>query len=53
MLDSIGVNYHSYSTSEKRGTCCIKTDKGWELDKELPIFKDTKDYIEKLVYIGE
>ena len=53
MLDSIGVNYHSYSTSEKRGTCCIKTDKGWELDKEIPIFKDTKDYIEKLVYIGE
>lgn len=53
MLDSIGVNYHSYSTSEKRGTCCIKTNKGWELDKEIPIFKDNKDYIEKLVYIGE
>ena len=53
MLDNIKVNYHSYSTSEKRGTCCIKTDKGWELDKEIPIFKDNKDYIEKLVYIGE
>lgn len=53
MLDSIGVNYHSYSTSEKRGTCCIKTDKGWELDTEIPIFKDNKDYIENLVYIGE
>lgn len=53
MLDSIGVNYHSYSMSEKRGTCCIKTDKGWELDTEIPIFKDNKDYIEKLVYIGE
>lgn len=53
MLDNIKVNYHSYSTSEKRGTCCIKTDKGWELDKKIPIFKDNKDYIEKLVYIGE
>jgi hypothetical protein len=53
MLDNIKVNYHSYTTSEKRGTCCIKTDKGWELDTEIPIFKDNKDYIEKLVYIGE
>lgn len=53
MLDNIGINYHSYSTSEKRGTCCIKTNKGWELDTEIPIFKDNKDYIEKLVYIGE
>ena len=53
MLDNIKVNYHSFSTCEKRGTCCIKTDKGWELDTEIPIFKDNKDYIEKLVYIGE
>lgn len=53
MLDSIKVDYHSYTTSEKRGTCCIKTDKGWELDTEIPIFKDNKDYIEKLIYVGE
>ena len=53
MLDNIKVNYHSYTTSEKRGTCCIKTDKGWNLDTEIPIFKDDKDYIEKLIYIGE
>lgn len=53
MLDNIKVNYHSYSTSEKRGTCCIKTEQGWVIDKEIPIFKDNKDYIEKLVYIGE
>lgn len=53
MLDSIKVNYHSFSTCEKRGTCCIKTNKGWELDTEIPIFKDDKDYIEKLIYIGE
>nr|DAM61790.1 MAG TPA: tRNAHis guanylyltransferase [Ackermannviridae sp.]DAW82227.1 MAG TPA: tRNAHis guanylyltransferase [Bacteriophage sp.] len=53
MLDNIKVNYHSYTTSEKRGTCCIKTNKGWELDTEIPIFKEDKDYIEKLIYIGE
>ena len=53
MLDSIGVNYHSFLTCEKRGSCCIKTEQGWVIDKEIPIFKDNKDYIEKLVYIGE
>lgn len=53
MLDNIKVNYHSYTTSEKRGTCYIKTNKGWELDTEIPIFKEDKDYIEKLIYIGE
>ena len=53
MLDRIKVNYHSYATSEKRGTCCIRTDKGWKLDTEIPIFKDDKDYIEKLIYVGE
>lgn len=53
MLDNVGVNYYSFSTCEKRGTCCIKTGKGWIIDKEIPIFKDNKDYIEKLVYVGE
>lgn len=53
MLDTIHINYHSFSTCEKRGTCCIKTEQGWVLDKEIPVFKDNKDYIEKLVYVGE
>ena len=53
MLDTLHINYHSFSTCEKRGTCCIKTDKGWELDTEIPIFKDNKEYIEKLIYVGE
>lgn len=53
MLDTLHINYHSFSTIEKRGTCCIKTDKGWELDTEIPIFKDNKEYIEKLIYVGE
>lgn len=53
MLDTLHINYHSFSTCEKRGTCCIKTNKGWELDTEIPIFKDNKEYIEKLIYVGE
>ena len=53
MLDKIHINYHSYSTSEKRGTCCIKTEQGWVLDKEIPVFKDNKYYIEHSVYVGE
>lgn len=53
MLDSVGINYHSFLTCEKRGTCCIKTEQGWIIDTEIPIFKDNKDYIEKLVYVEE
>lgn len=53
MLDELHINYHSFSTCEKRGTCCIKTEQGWIIDKEIPVFKDNNDYIEKLVYIGE
>ena len=53
MLDTIHINYHSFYTCEKRGTCCIKTEQGWVLDTEIPIFKDNKEYIEKLIYVGE
>ena len=45
-----GVNWNDFSVPEKRGTCCIKTDKGWIIDKNIPIFKgEGREYIEKLV----
>lgn len=49
-----GINWNDFSVPEKRGTCCIKTENGWILDENIPIFKgDGRDYIEKLVYVGE
>ena len=49
-----GINWNDFSVPEKRGTCCIKTENGWIIDENIPIFKgDGRDYIEKLIYVGE
>ena len=49
-----GINWNDFSVPEKRGTCCIKTENGWIIDKDIPIFKgEGRDYIEKLVYVGD
>lgn len=57
-----GINWNDYPTECKRGTCCIKIDiesecikaSNWIIDKEIPIFKgEGREYIEKLIYIGE
>ena len=47
-----GVNWNDFSTDKKRGSCCIKTDDGWVIDNEIPIFKgDGRKYIEDLIFI--
>lgn len=47
-----GINWNDYSVPKKRGTCCIKTDSGWVVDEEIPIFKgEGRDYIDHLVDI--
>ena len=48
------VNWNNFAVDEKRGSCCIKAFGGWIVDKDIPIFKgEGRDYIDKLVYIGE
>lgn len=50
LLTEKNINWNDYPTYQKRGTCCIKTEKGWVIDKDIPIFKgDGREYIEKLV----
>lgn len=47
-----GINWNDFSTDKKRGSCCIKTDDGWVIDNEIPIFKgDGRKYIEDLIFI--
>ena len=29
----------------QRGSCCIKTDKGWIIDDEIPLFKEDRNYV--------
>ena len=64
-----GINWNDYPTYLKRGSCCIKTTiqnpnvdikdgaypkSVWIIDLDIPIFKgDGRDYIDKLVFIGE
>ena len=48
------INWNDYPTYLKRGSCCIKTDDGWIVDKEIPQFiGEGRDYIEKLINVGE
>ena len=49
-----GVNWNDIPTAQKRGSCCIKSENGWIIDTEIPIFKgDGRDYIEKYVFVGD
>ena len=64
-----GINWNDYPTHLKRGSCCIKTTiqnpnvdikdgaypkSIWMIDLDIPIFKgDDRQYIDKLIYIGE
>ncbi len=43
-----GINFNNMPAEFKRGVCCIKNEEGkWILDKEIPIFSQNRDYIEK------
>ena len=49
-----GINWNNYPTTQKRGSCCIRNEKEWIIDNEIPIFKwDGREYIDDLIYVGE
>lgn len=43
------INWNNQPTEFKRGTCCIKGEDGWELDKEIPIFTEDRNYVERFI----
>ena len=54
LLTEKDINWNNFPTYMKRGTCCIKTEEGWKIDLDIPIFKDLgREYIEKLVRMNE
>lgn len=54
LMTKKGINWNDFPTHQKRGSCCIKTENGWIVDKEIPIFKgEDREYIERLIYVGE
>lgn len=52
-----GLNFNDIETTKKRGACIVKEDflvgdakrSRWIVDKEIPIFTQDRDYIEKFV----
>lgn len=56
-----GINWNDCTTTEKRGSCVIKTvvnqngvdRQKWIIDNNIPIFTADKNYIEKNVYLEE
>ena len=49
-----GIEWRYYPTPCKQGTCCIKTEEGWIIDRNIPIFKgEDRNYIDKLIFVGE
>jgi tRNA(His) 5'-end guanylyltransferase len=60
MLSAIGVDWESYATKYKRGSCCVKkveedgSRPHWSIDDEIPIFQgEGRKYIDNLIYIEE
>lgn len=53
MLTERDVNWNDLETSKKRGTCIVRTDQGWGIDTDIPIFTQDRDYIEKRMIFDE
>ena len=66
MLFQKGINWNDYSIPEKRGSFVrryletTETEDGvitvrhpWYIDEEMPILTEDRDYINKLVFVGE
>ena len=53
MFTEKDVNWNDLSTSKKRGSCCIKTENGWEIDNEIPIFSQQPDYVNSRIIFKE
>ena len=52
LLSQKGINWNDLPTYQKRGSCCVKTSKGWIVDKDISIFKDeNRKYIDNLIFI--
>ena len=54
LFQKYGINWgEDYSTPEKRGSCCLKKDGKWIIDKDIPIFTQDRDYIDRFVFLEE
>jgi len=48
-----GINWNDLPVIEKRGACIVKQEGGWIVDREIPIFSQDREYVNKFVNIGD
>lgn len=54
LLIEKNINWNDLPIVKKRGSACIKDENNhWFIDKEMPILKDDRNYIDKLIFINE
>ena len=53
LMEKHNINWNDIEITYKRGCCCIKTEDGWIIDNEIPIFTKDRDYIEKRIRFEE
>lgn len=46
------INWNDYPIYLQRGSACRKGENGWEINYNMPIIKEDRDYIEKLIYFN-
>lgn len=49
LVNEKGINWNDQLTEFKRGICCVKTEEGWKIDKEIPVFTEDRNYIERFI----
>lgn len=49
LVNEKGINWNDQPTEFKRGICCIKTEEGWTVDKEIPVFTEDRNYVERFI----
>ena len=54
LIEQKGINFNDMPTEFKRGVCCRRDEDGkWVLDKEIPVFTQDRDYVDKTFKVKE
>ena len=53
LIDEHGVDWNSFPIEQQRGSACIKTEHGWEVEHQIPLIKgDDRLYVESVIYVN-
>ena len=54
LMEQHNVNWNDLTVPQKRGSCCVRTESGWSVDKNIPEFKgEGREYVEKLIHFDD